>query len=132
MKAFAYARDPFCLTACALYLANRWFLKPIVGWPFLHDHFNDLWLIPAALPPVLWLQRRLGLRSHDRPPDGAEIAFHLLVWSFLFEGIGPRVMAVTGDPADVAAYAFGAVLAWAFWRRRVANPVPAAEVSPAT
>ena len=22
MKAFAYARDPFCLTACALYLAS--------------------------------------------------------------------------------------------------------------
>jgi hypothetical protein len=27
---------------------------------FLHDHFNDLLLIPCALPPLLLLERELA------------------------------------------------------------------------
>jgi hypothetical protein len=86
---------------------------------FLHSGFNDLWLIPCALPPVLWLQSRLGLRPRDATPACAEIFLHLAFWSMLFEWIGPRYVArATGDPADVAAYAAGAILAALWWHRK--------------
>ena len=62
MSGFGYWRDRLFLVAVAAYGINRWGLKPRLPSPFLHGHFNDLLLIPAALPVVLWVQRRLGLR----------------------------------------------------------------------
>ncbi|MCX6956162.1 MAG: hypothetical protein NTV51_28845 [Verrucomicrobia bacterium] len=118
MKRFAYARDPLCLLACAGYALNRWALRP-VGWaagPFMRGHFNDLLLIPAALPLLLWLQRRLGLRAADGPPSWREIALHLVVWSVAAEAIAPQLWHhATGDWLDVAAYATGAVVAGCWW-----------------
>ncbi len=117
MSGFRYWRDPLCLACCGLYALNRWGLKPRVHSEFLHSHFNDVLLIPCALPGVLWLQRRLGLREHDRAPAASEILFHLIVWSILFEWVGPHLMRVVGDVRDVAAYAVGAVAAWLWWER---------------
>lgn len=118
MKAFRYLADPLCLVAWFLYALNRGVVLPHVSAGFFRGQFNDCLLVPAALPPVLWLQRRLGLRPHDQPPLGPEIGFHLLVWSVLFEVVGPKVLAVTGDPWDVAAYCGGGLLAWWWWNRR--------------
>lgn len=118
MRPFRYLRDPLFLLGCAAYALNRWLLKPHLHSAFLHSYFNDLWLIPCALPPVLWLQRRFNLRSHDDPPQWREILFHLVVWSVFFEGILPHFRArSTGDPADVLAYAVGGLLAGLWWRR---------------
>ena len=115
-NSFRYCRDPLFLVGCAAYALNRWLIKPHFHHGFFHSHFNDCWLIPCALPPVLWLHRRLGLRNHDRPPQISEIALHLAFWSLLFEWIGPRFMPhTTGDPYDVAAYAVGAILAALWW-----------------
>ena len=83
-------------------------------------------LIPCALPVALWLQRRLGLREHDRPPSNAEIALHLLVWSVLFEVIGPHIMRTTGDPLDVLAYIVGGIAAAFWWHRTTWRATPAA------
>lgn len=116
MKRFGYARDPICLVACGLYAINRWVVTPRLTTPFLHQHFNDLLLIPAALPPVLWAQRRLGLRRHDALPDWLEVALHTAVWSIAAEALAPRLFPhATGDLRDVAAYAAGAVAAGAWW-----------------
>jgi hypothetical protein len=101
--------------ACALYALNRWILKPRLHSSFLHSHFNDLLLIPAALPLVLWLQRRLGLRSHDGPPEAPEIALHFVVWSVMAEGIAPLLVQATGDWRDVLSYAAGALVSGAWW-----------------
>ena len=68
MNSFRYLRDRLFLTACALYALNRWGLKPRVHSAFLHDHFDDLLLIPCALPPLLLNEPRLKLRLHDLPP----------------------------------------------------------------
>jgi hypothetical protein len=107
------------LLACLLYAVNRWGLKPRVHSPFLHGYFNDLLLIPCALPPLLLIQRWLGLRRHDRAPTPGEIALNLLVWSVLFEIIGPHLTRkATGDPWDVVAYIVGGVLAGLWWHRR--------------
>jgi hypothetical protein len=116
MRRFRYGLDPLCATACALYALNRWFLKPHTHSAFLRFHFNDLLLIPAALPLVLWLQRRLGLRTHDVPPDGREIALHFAVWTVMAEVIAPRLTHVTADWRDIIAYATGALIAWFVWR----------------
>jgi hypothetical protein len=64
---------------------------------------------------VLWLQRKLGLRRHDLPPTIGEIVCHLLLWSVLFEVIGPRVLHVTGDPLDVLVYFVGGAFAALWW-----------------
>ena len=117
MPRFLYFRDPLFLTACVAYGVNRCLIKPHALPGFMMFHFNDLWLIPCALPPVLWLHRRLGLRSQDGPPQPGEIAGHLIFWSLLFEWIIPKLMHTSGDPADVAAYAAGAVIAGLWWNR---------------
>ena len=121
---FRYCRDGLFLCGCLAYAINRWLIKPHISPGFLMFHFNDVWLIPCALPPVLWLHRKLGLRSHDDMPHWSEISGHLLFWSLLFEWIGPMfVPHAQGDLMDVAAYAFGALIAGLWWHRSV--PIPA-------
>lgn len=115
---FLYLRDRLFLLACGLYALNRWLLKPHLANRFLHNQFNDTLLIPCALPPLLMVQRRLGLRQMDGAPTAGEVTFHLLIWSILFEMIGPHIMRGTvGDPWDVVAYAAGAICAWLWWQR---------------
>lgn len=121
---FRYCRDGLFLCGCLAYAINRWLIKPHISPGFLMFHFNDVWLIPCALPPVLWLHRKLGLRSHDDMPHWSEISGHLVFWSLLFEWIGPMfVPHAQGDLMDVAAYAFGALIAGLWWHRSV--PIPA-------
>lgn len=116
MKRFRYARDPLCLLACAGYGLNRWLL-PLAwkGW-FLRGYFADTLLIPAALPLILWVQRRTGLRTADLRPDWREILLHLVMWSVAAELVAPHLFArATGDPWDVAAYTGGALISGLIW-----------------
>ena len=84
----------------------------------MHFHFNDLLLIPCALPPLLLVQRWLRLRTNDSPPSPGEIALYLTVWSFFFEVLGPHITRrATGDPWDFMAYAGGALIAGLWWHR---------------
>jgi hypothetical protein len=119
VKRFGYLRDPLCVLACGGYAFNRWLLRPL-GWgtsPFMRGHFNDLLLIPAALPLLLWVQRRLGMRATDTPPTWREIALHFAVWSIAAEAIAPLfIHRATGDWLDVAAYAIGAVASGCVWQ----------------
>jgi hypothetical protein len=118
VKQFGYARDRLFLLACSLYALNRWVLKPRFHSRFLHDHFNDLLLISCALPLLLLFQRWLRLRTHDQLPTWGEIALYVVVWSILFEGIGPHIMPWTvGDPWDAVSYALGGILSGLWWHR---------------
>jgi len=84
----------------------------------MSDYFNDLLLMPCAIPLVLWLHRKLGLRVHDAPPTAMEIGSHLLIWSMICEGFGEYFFShVTGDVCDVIAYSVGGVVAWCWWHR---------------
>lgn len=126
MRPFRYAQDRLCGVACAFYAANRWALPLQWKTPFLRHHFNDLLFIPAALPLMLWLQRKLGLRTTDAYPDWSEILLHLVVWSIAAEVVGPRLFArATGDVWDVAAYAAGAVVAAVVWHASRVRREPA-------
>ena len=100
LKTFGYLRDRLFLASCLLYAANRWVLKPHVHNFFIHGYFDDVLLIArCALPPLLLMQRWLGLRKDDRLPTAGEIALNLVVWSILFEVIGPHIFRwTTGDP----------------------------------
>jgi len=117
VKRFGYWRDTLCLGGCALYALNRWGVAPRAHSAFLSGYFNDFFLIPCALPLFLQVQRLLGLRQHDDPPRVGEIAFHLIVWSLLFEVAGPHLMSTVGDPLDIVAYTVGAVFAGGWWHR---------------
>jgi hypothetical protein len=117
VKRFRYLRDPLCVAACVLYLINRAALRGHVGGMFLRGHFNDLLLIPAALPLVLWVQRRIGVRDHDARPRWSEIGLHLSVWAIAAEWLMPHLTArATGDWRDVIAYAAGAMVAGCWWQ----------------
>lgn len=124
MRPFLWLRDPLFLAGCGAYVVNRCLVKPHVHTGVFHSYFNDLWLIPCALPPVLWLHRRFGLRGHDRPPQVSEIILHLLFWSALFEWLGPKILPhTTADPLDAVAYALGALLGGLWWQRERWRPL---------
>lgn len=116
MKRFRYVFDPLCLLCCLLYAVNRWLIKPHCHIAFFHNWFNDMLLIPCALPPVLLVQRWLGLRVHDRAPTFWEVTAHLAGWSILFELIGPHILPTVGDPWDAVAYFAGGTVAYGWWR----------------
>jgi len=117
VKRFRYALDPLCVAACAVYLLNSLWWKRQFGGAFLHGQLNDLLLIPAALPWVLWLQRRCGLRADDGFPRWSEIALYVCTWSIVAELIAPRFVRATGDWRDAVAYTIGGVAAGAWWQR---------------
>jgi hypothetical protein len=111
-------RDPLFLACCALYVINRWVMKPHLDRAFIHSWFNDVLLIPGAMPVLLRLHAWFGWREQDAMPDAREILAHLVGWSVLFEVIGPYLMDhTTGDVMDVVAYTAGAVLAYLWWHR---------------
>ena len=80
------------------------------GW------FSDVLFLPAAVPLFLWMERKLGWRTHDRFPSLAEVGGLFLVWSLAAEGIAPRLFQhCTADPLDVVAYAAGGLFAFGWW-----------------
>ncbi|HEV2765543.1 MAG TPA: hypothetical protein VGV38_21345 [Pyrinomonadaceae bacterium] len=118
---FRYLKDPLCVAAWCLYGANRWLVKPALpaDEQFFRGHFNDLLLIPCALPAVLLLNRPLRLRAGEAPPNGFEVAFHLAVWSIFFELLAPLAWGrATGDALDIVAYCAGGLVSWAVWNRK--------------
>ncbi|HTA30608.1 MAG TPA: hypothetical protein VK731_08975, partial [Candidatus Cybelea sp.] len=62
MRRFGYVFDLLFLVCCALYASNRWLIKPHCHLAFFHNWFNDVLLIPCALPPLLLAHRWLRLR----------------------------------------------------------------------
>jgi len=118
---FRYLLDRLCLVALSAYLFNKFLLKPTLpkGEVFFRGYFNDLLLIPVALPMVLCVLRLVGIRKHDLPPTREETLTALFVWSLMSEVIGPVFFPkTTGDPSDILAYAVGAFIAFYLWNRR--------------
>jgi len=132
MNRFGYLRDRLFVASLAAYACNRLLIRPNMdglfhthlpwAWPFLHSHFDDLLLMPAALPVVLWLQRLAGLRQHDHAPSCSEMLFHLTVWSVICKVVGPFWFHLgVADPWDVLCFAAGGSVACLWWNRPVAR-----------
>ena len=120
-RPFRYAADPVCVAAAALYVLNRFLLKPHdVGGAFTACYVNDVLCLPLFVPLSLYAQRFLRLRPHDGPPRGWEVAQHAIVFSVVFELFIPRftnTFRSTADPWDVLAYLAGGAVAWVVWSR---------------
>lgn len=131
---FRYWREPLCVAAVLFYVANSVWWKPMTSDPtsFVHCYLGDVLCLPVCVPVTLWLQRRAGLRSHDRRPTPRELLLHWLLWSACFEGLGPRMPLLAPgavcDPWDAVAYGVGGLLAAVVWRPphgdNVSSPVP--------
>jgi hypothetical protein len=128
MNRFGYLQDRLFAVSLTVYAVNRLVIRPHLAgyfhahlnwaWPFLHSHLDDLLLMPAALPVVLWLQRMLGLRKHDRPPGWGEMLAHLAVWSVMCKIIGPLYLHLgVADPWDVLFFTAGGITACLWWNR---------------
>jgi len=119
---FQYWREPLCVAAVILYVANSIWWKPMSSDPgsFVNCYFGDVLCLPVCIPITLWLQRRLSLRGHDRHPSLREIGGHWLLWTMCFEGLGPQLPQLApgavSDPWDAVAYALGGVVAAIAWR----------------
>ena len=138
MNRFGYLHDRLFRFSLAAYALNHLVIVPHCAgfvaarlpwaWPFLHGHFDDLLLIPVALPVVLWLQHGMGLRPQERPPGWAEMLGHLAVWSVIAKVIGPFWLHVgVADPWDLLFFTGGGIAATWWWHRaatRVCAPTP--------
>lgn len=119
---FRYWREPLCVVAIVLYVANSVWWKPLSTDPasFVNCYFGDVLCMPVCIPVTLWLQRRLSLRQHDHGPSLREIAGHWLLWTMCFEYVGPLLPTLApgavSDPWDAVAYAFGGGVAAFVWR----------------
>jgi hypothetical protein len=103
-----------CLIRCAcrlvLYAVNRWLIKPSV-LPFVHQHFNDLLLIPAALPIAPGFRDGLTASTIVR-----QAPIWLIVWSVIVEFLIPSLPGRSAN-ARVLAYRRGAA-AGVWWNRK--------------
>lgn len=127
---FQYWREPLFVVAAVLYLANSLWWKPMSVEPasFVRCYFGDVLCMPVCLPVTLWLQRRVGVRFHDRMPSGAELLLHWILWSCCFELLAPRLPSLAPgavcDPLDAVAYAVGGLFAGFFWRSGTSRSDP--------
>ncbi len=124
MTAFRYLRDPLFAGSAGLYLLNRFLLKTSLGLQiaFLRNHFDDCLLIPAALPPLLWVFRMLGLRRHDKAPTMSEVTQWTALWAVCFEWAFPTFFHMgTADGWDAVCYGVGGMIAWLVWRESYAS-----------
>jgi hypothetical protein len=75
---------------------------------------------------MLFVLRRLGLRTHDGRPGASEILVPLVVWSVAFEIILPSWLPFKGlafaDHLDVFFYTLGASFSAVFWRQHYFRP----------
>jgi len=110
--------EPLFITSVCLYTANTRLVGHLTSAsPFFRNHFNDPLLVPCALPPLLCLVSLLGVRKDRRDASGFEVILCLLVWSAMFEVLGPSMFqAATGDFRDIAAYWVGGGGSWLYWR----------------
>jgi hypothetical protein len=136
MKPFGYLQDKLFLSALSIYSLNKLLILPHFSgvlrlhafwiWIFLHGHLDDLLLMPAALPVVLWVHRQLAWRKHDGPPGWGEMAGHLIIWSVVCKLAGPRYLHLgVADPWDLLCFAAGGMAACLWWHHKYPHPAEA-------
>lgn len=117
---FLYWRDPLFCTCFAIYGLHCLTRMCGMHTAWCDAYLNDVLCIPFWVPLMLWTEKKLGLRREAGPPTRWEIIIPLLVWAALFEVVIPSRhewgVALIADPYDILAYAFGAMVAAAFWR----------------
>jgi hypothetical protein len=117
---YRYMKDPLFLFCLLLYCVNRWVLKPYFPNPISKGYLNDLICLPFWVPIMLFIMRRIGLRTDDLAPQSYEVLIPLVMWSWVFEALLPRVNVfrglATSDHLDIFCYTLGAFIASIFWK----------------
>ncbi len=111
-------RDPFWIIAITCYALHKCWqaVYPDSGW--MDHYWNDLWMLPCALPLILSVYGLLGLRELAIRPSGAEILWHGVLWGLMAEFVGPLCFKhAVGDPWDLVAYAVGGFVLFYRWHR---------------
>lgn len=86
---------------------------------FLRNYLGDFLLFPCAVPPLFWARDSLRGELAGVPPSWFEIGVLCLLWSLIFEWLGPVYLKRgTADPYDVIAYAAGAIICGIVWRAK--------------
>lgn len=113
-----------------MYSANSLWVRPAFGGPFRTGTLNDLLLIPAALPWLLWSMERMSLREKNLFPTGLEIFVCTAVWAVVIEGLLPLLLPrATAEWMDAVAYAAGGLFAWLWWKAIARGASSRAEAS---
>jgi hypothetical protein len=125
---FAYLKDPLFLACFFTYWVHRWSAAHGMSTPLLRAHLNDVICIPFWVPIMLWIERQLGLRQHDGPPNTIEVLIPLIVLAAAFEVVIPSHpewhVPTVPDPKDVLAYCIGSLVAVAIWQWRYRGGKP--------
>jgi hypothetical protein len=113
-------KEPVFVVSALAYWSNFILLRYFsVHNHFLKFYFDDVLLVPCALPVILFFVAAFGFRDLRRPPTLSEIITCLIIWSIAFEIVGPAIMAKgTADILDIVAYWFGAGVSWILWNYR--------------
>ncbi len=118
---FRYVQDPLFLLCMFAYAINRFVLKGLWQEGFVHDYLNNLICIPFLVPIMLYIERKLGMRSHDAAPHWYEVLIPIVVWSVVFEVLLPLHPSLRGvvvaDHMDVLFCVLGGCVAGLFWQR---------------
>ncbi len=119
---FRYLKDPLFLAVVGVYLCNKALRISLGGTEFQNAYLNDLICVPFWVPVLLAVNKRLGLRSHDGPPEAYELLIPILVWSIAFEMVFPYSPTfgshAVADPNDIPCYCLGGLASGIFWRFR--------------
>jgi len=120
MRAYRPLRDPLFLVACVTYCVGRWVLRDAFPGSFASAHLNDLLCIPIWTPLMIAGLQRVGWRPHGDPPTLLEVALPLVALATTFEIVLPNTPWFAtfsyADVNDVTWYAFGSLIAAAWWR----------------
>lgn len=118
-RRFAYCGEIIFQIAALAYFSNRFVIGPAIHLAFLRNYLGDFLLFPCAAPPLFWMRDSLRGQLAGVPPSWVETGVLFLLWSFIFEWLGPIWLKKgTADPYDVIAYAAGAIICGIVWRAR--------------
>ncbi len=104
----------WALTGIALYSLNRfWLIPQLPTNHFFRAYGDDILALPIFVPLSYLLARKLALIKPEKYLTGAYILIAWIVFSLLFEGLAPLMMAHRyADWGDVNAYALGGIGLW--------------------
>ncbi len=117
MKRTVYrlTRDPLFIGGWCLYFGlaavQQWLSVP--AWIVAYG--RDVLLVPCVLPILVILLTRMKIRAPS-PPTIVEIFLAVLIWSIMFELLGPEFFDhAVADLYDILAYCAGGIIAGFYW-----------------
>jgi hypothetical protein len=112
---YRFINDPIFIGGWLLYF-GLYFAQQFLSVPtWLISYGRDLLLVPCVLPIIVTGLIRLKIRTSS-PPATVEILLALLIWSIMFELLGPKIFDhAVSDGFDILAYCAGGIISALYW-----------------